>query len=90
MQPKKFMFAFAPVAYATDGVTMRVDAERLADHEGEFGGGWGVHCGLDVEDSGFYFRGTIQMSDGVGYPLLARWHGPISRSSARWTVPIRR
>lgn len=56
-------------------VTVRVDAQRLRDHPGQFGAGWGVTCGEDFGGGRFY-EGIVQVSRGVGYPGLWRWNGP--------------
>ena len=69
----KVAMAPAPAAHPPPGIALRVDTERVADSEGEFGGIWGVVCGADLAGSRFY-EGVIQVSDGVGYPGLFGWH----------------
>ena len=59
----------------TGSVSVRVDAQRLRDHRGQFGAGWGVACGEDFAGSRFYWA-IVQVSRGVGYPGLFRWNGP--------------
>ena len=62
----------APVTQPAAGITLRVEAERLEDAKGKFGGGWGVLCGEDLA-AGRYYQAFIQVSNGVGYPGLFRW-----------------
>lgn len=65
-------FAAAPSAHPAAAITVGVDAERVKDFEGETGGIWGVVCGEDLAQ-GRYYQAVIQVSDGVGFPALARW-----------------